>query len=341
MKTIAFFNNKGGVGKTSLAYHLAWMFGELDYRVLAVDLDPQANLSGMFLKEKRLEELWEGDDGHTLNKDIAPLFDGHGDIATEPHIEKIDERIGLLAGDLALSKREDELSTEWPRCLDRKERAFRVMTAFSRLIHHAGSGRADIVLIDVGPNLGAINRAALIASDHVVIPLAPDLFSLQGIRNVGPTLEDWRDGWQERINKKPDDLDIPLPQGNMQPAGYVIMRHSVRLYRPVQAYNRWIEQIPSTYQTSVLGRKIAPRKQEAEDDQHCLAHLKDYRSLMPMAQEARKPMFRLKPADGAIGAHLAAAGECYTDFKNLAQKIIGTCKIPSPGDSEFSGGTRL
>ena len=334
MKTIAFFNNKGGVGKTSLAYHLAWMFGELDYRVLAVDLDPQANLSGMFLKEKRLEELWEGDDGHTLNRDIAPLFDGHGDIASEPHIEKMSERIGLLAGDLALSKREDELSTEWPKCLDEKVRAFRVMTAFSRLIQNAGDFQADIVLIDIGPNLGAINRAALIASDYVVIPLAPDLFSLQGIRNVGPTLKGWRQDWQERINKKPDDLDIPLPQGNMQPAGYVIMRHSVRLYRPVQAYNRWIEKIPSTYRQSVLHRKAAPRKRDAENDRHCLAHLKDYRSLMPMAQEARKPMFKLKPADGAIGAHLAAAGECYADFKNLAQKIIDACDIPSPGDSE-------
>ena len=337
MKTIAFFNNKGGVGKTSLVYHLAWMFSELDYRVLAVDLDPQARLSGMFLKEKRLEELWEGSDGHTLNRDIAPLFSDRGltgkalagkaDIATEPHIEKIDERIGLLAGDLALSTREDELATQWPRCLDRQQRAFRVTTAFSRLIHNAAGGRADIALIDLGPSLGAINRAALIASDHVVIPLAPDLFSLQGLESVGPALRDWRQGWQQRINKKPDDLEIPLPPGNMQPAGYVIMRHAVRLYRPVRAQSRWIEQIPSTYQTSVLGRNAA------ENDQHCLALFEAYHSLMPMAQEARKPMFRLKPADGAIGAHLAAANECYVDFKNLAQKIIGACNIPSPDDA--------
>ena len=334
MKTIAFFNNKGGVGKTSLAYHLAWMFGELDYRVLAVDLDPQANLSGMFLKEKRLEELWEGGDGHTLNRDIAPLFAGTADIAIEPHIEKMSEKIGLLAGDLALSKREDELSTQWPKCLGEDERAFRVTTVFSRLIQNAGNFQADIVLVDIGPNLGAINRAALIASDYVVIPLAPDLFSLQGIRNVGPALTGWRQNWQERINKKPVDLDIPLPQGNMQPAGYVIMRHSVRLYRPVQAYNRWIQKMPSTYQQSVLGRKVASKNQDAENDKYCLAHLKDYRSLMPMAQEARKPMFKLKPADGAIGAHLGAARECYVDFKNLAQNIIGACDIPSPGDSE-------
>lgn len=46
----------------------------------------------------------------------------------------------------------------------------------------------DVVVVDVGPNLGAINRSALIGTDYVVIPLAPDLYSLQGLRNLGPTL---------------------------------------------------------------------------------------------------------------------------------------------------------
>ena len=49
MKTIAFFNNEGGVGKTSLVYHLAWMYADLGLSVLAADLDPQANLTTMFL----------------------------------------------------------------------------------------------------------------------------------------------------------------------------------------------------------------------------------------------------------------------------------------------------
>lgn len=354
MKTIAFFNNKGGVGKTSLVYHLAWMLGDLGYRVLAADLDPQANLSGMFLDEDRLEELWQGREGRTIDGDIAPLFEGIGDIAarphietmekriapedapdieTNPHIETIGERIGLLAGDLALSKREDELSTEWPKCVDSQPRSFRVITAFSRLIQHAGSFRADVALIDVGPNLGAINRAALIASDHVVIPLAPDLFSLQGLRNVGPALKAWREGWRERCGKKPGGLDIELPSGNMQPAGYVIMRHSVRLSRPVQAYDRWIRKAPSTYMECVLEEQQTCGGNGATDDEHCLAHLKDYRSLMPMAQEARKPMFMLKPADGAIGAHQAAVTGCYNDFKALAKKTIVACGIPAPGES--------
>ena len=45
---VAFFNNKGGVGKTSLVYHLAWMYADLGLRVMAADLDPQANLTSAF-----------------------------------------------------------------------------------------------------------------------------------------------------------------------------------------------------------------------------------------------------------------------------------------------------
>lgn len=333
MKTVAFFNNKSGVGKTSLVYHLAWMFGELDYRVLAADLDPQANLSGMFLEEDRLEELWQGHEGRTIDGDIAPLFKGTGDINANPHMEKMSEKIALLSGDLALSKREDELSAQWPKCLDRDSRAFRVMTVFSRIIQHAASFQADIALIDVGPNLGVINRAALIASDHVVIPLAPDLFSLQGLRNVGPALKAWREGWRQRCDKKPADLDIELPSGDMRPAGYVIMRHSVRLSRPVQAYDRWIRKAPLTYAEHVLEEQQIRDGDGVADNEHRLAHLKDYRSLMPMAQEARKPMFMLKPADGAIGAHQAGVTECYNDFKTLAKRIIDACEIPAPNES--------
>ena len=57
---------------------------------------------------------------------------------------------------------------------------------------------ASIILADVGPNLGAINRSALISSDYVVVPLGADLFSLRGLRNLGPTLNRWRQDWKSR-----------------------------------------------------------------------------------------------------------------------------------------------
>ncbi|MFX5476703.1 AAA family ATPase, partial [Acinetobacter baumannii] len=82
--------------------------------------------------------------------------------------------------------------------------------------------------MDVGPNLGAINRAALVAANHVVVPVAPDLFSLQGLRKLGPTLLQWRDTWQQARSKAPASIG-ETPKGQMMPAGYVLMQHAERL----------------------------------------------------------------------------------------------------------------
>ena len=336
MKTIAFFNNKSGVGKTSLVYHLAWMFAEMGHNVIAADLDPQANLTSMFLEEDRLEELWpDGKHPNTIYGVIEPILRGVGDIQ-DPRVETIHTRGGLftgglalVAGDLALSGFEDKLSDAWPRCHNRDESAFRTMTAFYRAILTAAEARdTELVLIDVGPNLGAINRAALIASQHVLIPLAPDLYSLQGLRNLGPQLRRWRAVWGELLAKNPD-RDLPLPSGDMWPAGYVVMQHATRVDRPVKAYLRWMDRIPDEYRHSVT-EEPPDDKVRVGNDPHCLAALKHYRSLMPMAMEARKPMFHLKPADGAIGAHVEAVRDCYQDFRLLAERILAAIDFPHP-----------
>jgi len=317
---IAFFNNKGGVGKTFLVYHLAWMYADLGMRVLAADLDPQANLSAAFLDEDRLEELWPDEEHrNTIPGCIQPLLKGTGDIA-DPHLEPINDELALLVGDLLLSNFEDELSSQWAYCLDGKERAFRVISAFWRVIQTAiATHAADLVLMDLGPTLGAINRAALIASDFTVIPLRPDLFSLPGLRNLGRGLRILRDGWKERLARNPT-AGLQLPAGNMRPLGYIVLQHSVRLDRPVKAYDRWIARIPGEYCRAVLDGSGSSGTSVANDP-HCLAVLKDYRTLMPMAHEAGKPMFHLKSADGAIGAHFQAAQSAFRDFKELALRI--------------------
>lgn len=325
MISIAFFNNKGGVGKTSLVYHTAWMCSELGYRVLAVDLDPQSNLSIMALDEARLEALWP-DDQHpdTLFGAVEPLFAGTGDVRSA-HIELLSDGLGLIVGDLALSRIEDDLSTEWPRCLEGRDRAFRVTTAFWRVMKRAAEQhRADLVLIDVGPNLGAINRAALVAATHVVVPVAPDLFSLQGLKNLGPTLRHWREIWRQARQKASVALG-EQPSGAMQPIGYVLMQHAERLGRPTQAYAKWQMRLPYAYRESVLGEQgeITP----SDRDPHQIHRIKHYRSLMPMAMEARKPMFALRASDGAIGAHQANVQQCYDDFHFLVEEIARRTSI--------------
>lgn len=191
-----FFNNKGGVGKTTLLYNLAWMYRELGLRVLMADLDPQANLTAAFLSEERLNEIFTMPSDYppqTIYEAVKPLVDGTGDIAI-PHVQSHPtvEALALVAGDLRLSQFEDSLSETWPKCLSGDARALRITSAFWRVIQGAAQAHAaDLIVVDVGPNLGAINRAALIATDYVITPLAPDLFSVMGLRNLGPRLASW------------------------------------------------------------------------------------------------------------------------------------------------------
>jgi len=337
MKTIAFFNNKGGVGKTSLVYHLAFMLGELGARVLCADLDPQANLSTMFVGEERLEAIFDDDaPGRTIRSCLDPILEGIGDIL-EARVEKsaISPNVALIVGDIALNDFEDRLSDSWTKTLAGDPAALRALTAFSRIVAEAANRwEADFAFIDVGPNLGALNRAALIAADYVVIPLAPDLFSLRGLRNLGPRLNDWRAGWQRRLDENVS-VSYTLPNGRMLPLGYVVLQHAVRLDRPVRAHERWMERIPSTYHASVVGDDVsllqAPLSDEASDPA-CLASIKNYRSLMPLAQDARKPMFLLRPADGALGAQQHAVASCYGDFETLAFRIADAAGHPLSSD---------
>ena len=323
---LTFFNNKGGVGKTSLVFHLAWMLSQMGKTVVAIDLDPQANLTSAFLAEEDLEMLWDPDNhssprNTTIYQCVRPLTEV-GDILA-PQTQRINPRLHLVPGDLSLAGFEDFLSQEWPNALGSGSlyRPFRVLTSFWQVAQMAAKQhRADIILADVGPNLGAINRSALIGTDHVVIPLAADLFSLQGLRNLGPTLRRWRSDW----NKRTENWEAPafdLPAGAMQPEGYILMQHSERLSRPAKAYKKWADRIPLTYRESVMDQASSKKSEPIDSD--CLARLKHYRSLVPMAHEVRKPIFQLTTSDGAIGSHSYAVKDAWTDFHELAIAILG------------------
>lgn len=346
MTSIALFNNKGGVGKTTLTYHLAHMIRRLGLSVLAVDLDPQANLTSMCLDETEIEELWENPSelinqgavpaglpgvgrvrsGQTIADAVRPILEGTGDIAAiEP--ARLQPDLWLLPGSLDLSRFEDKLSNEWSRAYAGDIAAIRTSTAFHRIMEQAARAvAADIVLIDVGPNLGAINRAALISADSVLMPLAADLFSLKGLSNLGPTLRQWRADWQQLVLPRVPP-SIPAPEAGMRPLGYVIMQPEMRLDRPVRAYERWLKRIPWVYSSAVLGESPPTR----DDDQHRIATMRNYRSLMPLAHDARKPMFDLKPADGALGSTQQYVKTCFKEFQTLSHEVLVRIGEPLEG----------
>jgi len=323
---IALFNNKGGVGKITLAYHLAHMTARLGWRTLAVDLDHQANLTAAFFDEDVLESLWEPESHDTILSAVAPLIRHLGDIQI-PSPQVGAERLWVIPGDLGLSSFEDRLSDAWPRSFVGDEGAVRVTTAFHRIIQGCAQRvNADVVFVDLGPNLGAINRSVLLAADSLVIPMAADLFSVQGLRNLGPTIRAWRRSWQElALPKVPSAIDAPT--GLMRPLGYVVLQHAVRLDRPVQAYDRWLKRIPGEFRNSVL-ETSEPVPVGA--DPYQLASVRHYRSLIPLAQDARKPMFDLRAADGALGSTGRLVQTCFLDFENLAVRIMEAASIPLP-----------
>ncbi|MFF0314275.1 ParA family protein [Micromonospora sp. NPDC005252] len=328
MISVALFNNKGGVGKTTLTYHLAHMLQRLGHRVLAVDLDPQSNLTAAFLDDEALEDVWQESNGAsgaeeadqgapTVAAAVKPIMEGMGDILPCRAVT-IAEGLWLVAGDLTLSSFEDRLSEAWPKGFTGDPAALRTTTAFHRIIQAAAREvDADIVLIDVGPNLGAINRAALLAADTVLVPLAADLFSLRGLRNLGPTLRAWRRTWHYKV--MPDlPSGIDAPAGLMHPLGYVIMQPTMRLDRPVRAYQRWLDRIPQVFASAVLDEPNAPPTGRPSE----IATLRNYQSLMPLAHDARKPMFDLRSADGALGSTQTLVQRCFQDFQSLSEKLL-------------------
>jgi cellulose biosynthesis protein BcsQ len=203
----------------------------------------------------------------------------------------------------------------------------RMLSSFWQVMQMAARKiEADIILVDIGPNMGAINRSVLIATDYVIIPLGVDLFSLQGLKNLGPALKSWKNLWKKRLDnwngssETQDHPNFQLPQGKMQPIGYLCQQYNMRLDKLVNAYDKWVNRIPNIYRKFILNEEINNNIKQA-DDPYCLATIKHHRSLIHMAQEHRKPIFDLTPADGAIGSHANAVQNTKRDFQKLAKKL--------------------
>ncbi|MGF1653809.1 MAG: ParA family protein, partial [Actinomycetales bacterium] len=247
---------------------------------------------------------------------VRPITEGLGDVAPLTPLQVADG-LHLLPGDLALSTFEEKLAEQWSATLAGGDNAAaRATTAFHRLVRGASDAvGAELVLVDVGPNLGALNRSALLIADHVVVPLGADLVSAQALRNLGPSLRRWRGDWQRTARPRiPTSIDAPA--GRMHPLGYVVMQSSRRLDRPVKAYQTWLGRIPDVY-AEALGHSDDQDGRSPE-----IGTVRNYRSLMPLAHDARKPMFDLRPADGAIGSTQRYVQVCRQEFRDLSKEML-------------------
>jgi len=157
-ETIIFANQKGGVGKSTLSREIGIYLSRLDHQVLLVDADPQGNLTKGLIEEDK-EGLYEALTG--------------GKVV----LTRIASSLRLLCGDYWLAGLEKSLIGE--------------MDGYSRLkelFQEPVFNPFDYILIDSPPSLGVLSVNGLVAARHLVLPMNPSLYSLQGANDLFKTV---------------------------------------------------------------------------------------------------------------------------------------------------------
>jgi chromosome partitioning protein len=314
---VAFFNVKGGVGRSTLTFHLAWMLADLGFRTLAADLDPQCALTGLFLGTDEAADISAR--GETLQQGFrASNF-------AEAPTRLIDENLVLLPGDMGLLHLEPFLWEAWGEAAQGDAPAMAALTRIHCILQGAARKHScDIILMDLASSMGAINNAAFVAATHLVIPVVPDALAVSGLRMAGQALARWTRDWGERRVHCP-----PMPGGPLsgpQPLGYVLLK--VRTFQglPIRSVRHWMDEIPRSFHQHVMGgHGEIPRS--LSEDPYCLAVLRESH-LLSMAAESRKPSFHLSPADGALGGYMSAAQRERQEYKKLASDIVERIGLP-------------
>ena len=330
MKIISFFNHKGGVGKTTMLFNTAVEMGVLDKRILMVDLDAQANLTAISLEDEKLEEIFAPDaDALTVAHAFGPLVSGAGDVYAPEAQTVRTGKVWLAAGDLKLSEFESILPSAWTEALAGNERGFRVTSAPYRLIKElAATVDADYVFVDLGPNVGALNRAVILASDYLIIPMASDLFSIRALPSVGGSLDTWVKQWKTAKSLSPS-MNFEVPIGLPKILGYVSQQFNVYRGEATMAFSRWIDEMPSAMETGLF----APLSAHSDERGGTLADpaaklgasvgdLKNFHSLVPHAQSLRKAIFELRTDEIVRGAQVTRARQSEDQFRELCENII-------------------
>lgn len=166
MKILTLSNQKGGVAKTSTSNALAAGLYNRNYKVLAVDLDPQCNLSfscgvDMLNTEKTLFDVFKGN--AEVRETIIPLKLG----------------FDLLPGGLTLAGADMDFT--------QTGREYMLSEALETV-----SGKYDFCIIDTPPTLGILTVNALTAADYVIVPMTADIYALQGLTQLNALIQNVR-----------------------------------------------------------------------------------------------------------------------------------------------------
>ena len=283
MKILTIFNNKGGVGKTTLTFHLAHALSELGKKILLVDLDPQCNLTISAMDMEAIHGIWEPEDDfiedfansagsvssmlqnpRSIHFLLKPTEDGRDDFDELPPPVKLAKNLDLIPGRLTLHRFEAKVSERWNSVYSGDPLAIRTITNIRNFAHaYAEKLQYDIVIFDTSPNLGALNKNILTLADAFLIPCSPDLFSVYGVRNIGQALEEWSKQFDTVYNVISKIKRGQFPDKFVKLIGYTIFnakRYDAQK-NPLglaQAHYFYAEKIPETIRNFITQEVALP-----------------------------------------------------------------------------------
>ena len=216
MRLISVFNNKGGVGKTTLTFHLAHALAEMGHKTLLIDLDPQCNLTILGLPEERIHAIWQAEDNYiddfrssrnkatkaefdaltqttrTIHFLLKPTEDGVTDVELLAKPHSLGANLDLIPGRLSMHLYEEKISGRWSDVYQGDPLAIRTITRIREIAQEYASNYGyEYVVVDTSPSLGTLNKVIISTADGFLIPCMPDLFSVYGIKNIGNALGIW------------------------------------------------------------------------------------------------------------------------------------------------------
>jgi cellulose biosynthesis protein BcsQ len=339
--SVCLFNNKGGVGKTTLscniAAHLAQKYKK---RVLLVDCDPQCNATQLMLDESVTAKFYRSKDTRntgTILDVLRPLQVGEPTIGKDVRPLPANENrfgVDILPGHPRLSILEDVLSEAWGECTSGKIGGIR-KTNWCSALHDSLDGEYDVAFFDIGPSLGSLNRSVLLGVEHFMSPVGADLFSIFGIRNIAEWLRQWLRAYSTGLKLAEDGAPGILEEYgiSLEPAirkgfaGYTIQQYITKstggVRRATLAYERLLRGIPSEVETS-LGRFFSS---VVDSESVHLGDVPHMYSLVPLAQSANAPIRALTSGDGLAGSQFKQAEKYASDLDSIVKKLAANIEL--------------
>lgn len=330
MKAIAMFNNKGGVGKTTLVCNLAaYLAKECGKKVLLIDADPQCNSSTYMLTEEDFYKAYYENQEFTIYDLLLPLSRGEGFSQSIQLNTNSFFGVDLLIGSPRLATMEDLLASDWSDVEGGKARGTRTTLVFSQAISRFDY--YDYIFFDMGPSLGAINRAILLASDYFITPMSPDIFSLLALENIGISITQWVaqfDSGTEKLKQNdPHAIDGLKDHFRIKFIGYVTQQYTSKTVEgqkvPVKAYESIIDNIPN----AVLKNIVGPINGDKLTIEYSLGAIQTFNSVIPMSQSAHKPIFALSTKDGVVGSHFSKVASFRDIMKSISEKTLANIGV--------------